>query len=95
MIKTELLRVLNKHCPGLQKSDVHSALNCIIEQIATALAHGERVEIRGFGSFNLRHRRSRLARNPKTGDAVTTQAKAVVHFKPGKDMKARVNAGRG
>jgi len=58
------------------------------------LVQDKRIEIRGFGSFNLHHRPSRMARNPKTGDAVKLPAKVAVHFKPGKDMKDRVNAAR-
>jgi integration host factor subunit beta len=60
--------------------------------MADALVQGERVEIRGFGSFDLHHRPPRIGRNPKTGETVNLPAKVAVHFKPGKDMRDRVNA---
>ena len=62
--------------------------------MADALAQGQRIEIRGFGGFDLHHRPPRSARNPKTGEAVQMPAKVALHFKPGKDMKDRVNAAR-
>jgi integration host factor subunit beta len=62
--------------------------------MAAAFVQGERIEIRGFGGFDLHHRAPRCARNPKTGEAVQLPAKVVLHFKPGKDMKDRVNASR-
>jgi integration host factor subunit beta len=74
---------------------VELGLNCILGQIANALAQGERIEIRGFGSFDLHHRPPRIARTPKTGAAVNLTAKVAVHFKPGKEMRDRVNAARG
>jgi integration host factor subunit beta len=61
---------------------------------ARSLVKGDRIEIRGFGSFDLWHRPSRIARNPKTGESVNLPAKVVTHFKPGKEMKDRVNAAR-
>jgi integration host factor subunit beta len=73
---------------------VESALNCILGQMIDALDQGERIEIRGFGSFDLRHRLPRIARNPKTGEAVNLPAKVAVHFKPGKEMRVRVDAAR-
>jgi integration host factor subunit beta len=94
VVKSELLQALNEKSSELQESDVELALNCLLTQLTEALAQGERIEIRGFGSFELRHRAPRLARNPKTGAAVKLPAKAAVHFKPGKEMKARVNAAR-
>ena len=65
------------------------------EQMIKALAQGERIEIRGFGSFSLHHRPARMSRNPKTGEAVYLPAKVAVHFKPGKEIKGRVDAMRG
>jgi len=73
---------------------VEVAVNCLLKHMADALVQGERIEIRGFGGFDLHHRAPRIARNPKTGDAVQLPAKVAVHFKPGKDMKDRVNAAR-
>jgi len=65
-----------------------------LEQMANALVQGERIEIRGFGNFDLHRRPPRIARNPKSGEAVNLPAKVVVHFKPGKDMRIRVDAAR-
>ena len=92
MIKSELVRVLNEKLPELQLGDVELAANCLLKHMTDALVQGERIEIRGFGSFDLHHRPPRIGRNPKTGEAVNLPAKVAVHFKPGKDMRDRVNA---
>ena len=92
MIKSELVRALNEKLPELQLSDVDLAVNCLLEQMADALIQGKRIEIRGFGSLDLHHRPPRIGRNPKTGAAVNLPAKIAVHFKPGKEMRDRVNA---
>jgi integration host factor subunit beta len=92
VVKSELVRALNEKLPELQVRDVELALNCILGQLANAIVQGKRIEIRGFGSFNLHHRPPRIARNPKTGEAVNLPAKVALHFKPGKEMRSRVNA---
>ena len=92
MVKSELVQTLNQKFPDLQQGDVESALNCILGQITDALVKGVRIEIRDFGSFELRHRPPRIAHNPKTGESVQLAAKVNTHFKPGKEMRARVNA---
>ena len=92
MLKSDLVNSLNEKLPELQKRDVELALNCILGQLENALVQGGRIEIRGFGSFDLRHRPSRIARNPKSGEAVHLPAKVAIHFKPGKEMRDRVNA---
>jgi integration host factor subunit beta len=89
-----MVHSLNEKFPELQQRDVELALNCILGQMADALVQGERIEIRGFGSFDLRHRPARIARNPRTGKAVNSPAKVAVHFKPGKEMRDRVDATR-
>lgn len=94
MVKSELVRELKEKLPELQQRDVELAVNCILKQMEDALAQGERIEIRGFGSFDLRHRPSRIARNPKTGESVNLSAKVALHFKPGKEMRNKVNATR-
>jgi len=94
VVKSELVSALNEKLPELQIRDVELALNCVLEQMADALVHGERIEIRGFGSFDCRHRPSRIARNPKSGESVNLPAKVAVHFKPGKKMRDRVNTAR-
>ena len=94
MIKSELVHALKEKLPELQQRDVELALNCMLKQMEDALVQGERIEIRGFGSFDLHRRPPRLARNPKTGAAVNLSAKVATHFKPGKEMRDRVNAAR-
>ena len=92
MVKSDLVNALNEKLPELQKRDVELALNCILGQLENTLVQGGRIEIRGFGSFDLRHRPPRIARNPKSGGAVHLPAKVAIHFKPGKEMRDRVNA---
>lgn len=94
MVKSELLHALNEKLPELQERDVELALNCLLGQMANALVRGDRIEIRRFGSFNLHHRAPRIARNPKTGETVNLSTKVVVHFKPGKETRDRVNTSR-
>ena len=94
VVKSELVRALNEKLPDLQARDAELAVNCILEQMVNALANGERIEIRGFGAFSKHQRAPRLARNPKTGEAFKLPAKTVVHFKPGKAMRDRVNDAR-
>jgi integration host factor subunit beta len=67
------------------------AAKSVIEQMSQALAQGERIEVRGFGSFALHFRPARMGRNPKTGEAVALPGKHVPHFKPGKELRERVN----
>ena len=91
MTKSELidrLADLQKHLAHL---DVELGVKAIIEQMSASLAEGERIEIRGFGSFSLHFRAPRMGRNPKTGDAVALPGKYVPHFKPGKSLRERVN----
>jgi integration host factor subunit beta len=94
VVKSELVSALNEKLSEFQVRDVELALNCILEQMMDALVHGERIEIRGFGGFDCRHRPSRIARNPKSGESVNLPAKVAVHFKPGKEMRDRVNTAR-
>lgn len=91
MTKSELIDVLTKQQSHLALKDVELAVKCIIEQMNQALATGERIEIRGFGSFSLRVRPPRIGRNPKTGESVALAKKHVPHFKPGKELRDRVN----
>jgi integration host factor subunit beta len=91
MNKSELIDVLaNKH-NHLSTKDIELSVKIILEQMAESLATNDRIEIRGFGSFNLHHRKARLGRNPKTGDAVALSPKYAPHFKPGKELRERVN----
>ncbi|NDY95405.1 integration host factor subunit beta [Wenzhouxiangella limi] len=93
MTKSELIDLLVAEQTHLNQTDVELAVRCIIEQLSRALAEGERIEIRGFGSFCLHYRPPRMGRNPKTGEAVALPGKHVPHFKPGKELRERVNQG--
>ncbi len=94
MTKAELIERLAKKQKHLPVKDVELAVKHTIEMMSNSLSNGERIEIRGFGSFSLHFRAPRLGRNPKTGDAVSLSGKNVPHFKPGKDLREMVNAGR-
>ena len=91
MMKSELIEILAEQQSHLAYKDVELAVRCILEQMSAALAAGERIEIRGFGSFSLHYRPPRVGRNPKTGDSVSLDGKYVPHFKPGKELRDRVN----
>jgi integration host factor subunit beta len=91
MTKSELIEIITAKQKHLPARDVELALKQILEIMSDALAQGERIEIRGFGSFSLHFRPPRLGRNPKTGEAVPLLGKHVPHFKPGKDLRERVN----
>ncbi len=94
MTKSELIETLARQQPHLALKDVELAVKCIIEQMSETLANGDRIEIRGFGSFSLHHRPPRMGRNPKTGESVSLTEKFVPHFKPGKELRDRVDASR-
>ena len=95
MTKSELIEALASRQNHLAFNDVELAVKNALEQMSQALAQGERIEIRGFGSFSLHFRPPRQGRNPKTGEAVALSGKHVPHFKPGKDLRERVNDGAG
>jgi len=91
MTKSELIELISAKQTQLSIKDVELAVKTIIEQMAETLATGERIEIRGFGSFSLHYRAPRIGRNPKTGESVGLAGKYVPHFKPGKELRDRVN----
>lgn len=91
MTKSELIEQIAQKQSQLVHRDVESAVKTILEHMAECLAAGGRIEIRGFGSFALHHRPARVGRNPKTGATVSLPAKYVPHFKPGKELRERVN----
>jgi integration host factor subunit beta len=91
MTKSELIALLATKQTYLEGQDVGLAVNAMVRHMSDALAAGERVDIRGFGSFTLHSRRPRIGRNPKTGEPVTLIGRYVPHFKPGKEMRERVN----
>ena len=91
MTKSELIENLSTKHPTLSAKEVEGIVKDILELIAQSLEEGNRIEVRGFGSFSLHHRQPRVGRNPKTGKAVDVAAKAVPHFKPGKALRDAVN----
>ena len=91
MTKSELIEILARRQSHLKAEDVDLAVKALLEMMGGALASGERIEIRGFGSFSLHYRPPRLGRNPKTGDSVALPGKHVPHFKPGKDLREKVS----
>lgn len=91
MIRSELLQALARENPGLRGEDVELVVDTFFGEIAERLAKGGRVELRGFGAFSTRQREARKGRNPRTGDAVSVPGKKVPYFKPGKEMRARLN----
>ncbi|RZQ56900.1 integration host factor subunit beta [Pseudidiomarina tainanensis] len=91
MTKSELITQLTKLYPELSPRQVEDAVKELIEQMAQYMASGGRIEIRGFGSFSLHYRAPREGRNPKTGEKVQLEAKHVPHFKPGKELRERVD----
>ena len=91
MTKSELIEALSEQHPSLPIKEVETAVKSIIDNMAECLSSGERIEIRGFGSFSLHYRAPRVGRNPKTGESVELGAKYVPHFKPGKELRERVD----
>ncbi len=89
--KSEMIEMLAAEQPQLAYRDVELAVKGLLECMADALASGERIEVRGFGSFSLHYRPARVGRNPKTGAAVGVPDKHVPHFKPGKELRERVD----
>ena len=94
MIKSKLIAGLAAEMTGLSEKQINDAVNCILELMTDSLLNNQRIEIRGFGSFSLHYRPPRNAHNPKTGEKVTTVAKYTPHFKPGKELRERVNESR-
>jgi len=90
MTRSELIAVLAQRFPNLVVKDAEIAVKEILGAIERSLSQGDRIEIRGFGSFGLNHRPARTGRNPKSGEAVPVPAKYVPHFNPGKEMRERV-----
>lgn len=90
--KSEIIDLLFEKQPHLAHRDAELVVKHIIDDMVAALVSGDRVEIRGFGSFALHHRAARVGHNPKTGETVNVSDKFVPHFKPGKDLREKVNA---
>lgn len=93
MTKSELIEKMAEQQEQLSVKDIELSVKMMLEYMSQVLAAGERIEIRGFGSFSLHYREPRQGRNPKTGETVSLKGKYVPHFKPGKELRARVDAG--
>jgi len=91
MTKSELIERIAEQQEQLSVKDIELAVKMILEYMSQFLSTGERIEIRGFGSFSLHYREPRTGRNPKTGESVSLEGKYVPHFKPGKELRDRVN----
>lgn len=91
MIRSELVQKLCEAHPDLAPREVEAIVTTFFDEIVKRLAEGGRVELRGFGAFSTRARDARTGRNPRTGDTVSVDAKRVPYFKPGKEMRARLN----
>jgi integration host factor subunit beta len=92
--RTELVERIAQRMADLPIKDVDLAVRTVINQLTDSLANGQRIEIRGFGGFSVRERQPRIGRNPKTGETVKLQQRHIIHFKPGNDMRERVDVGR-
>lgn len=95
MIKSELIQKIAAANPHLFHRDVERIVNVVFDEIVDALANGNRVELRGFGAFTVKHRGSRQGRNPRTGDPVDVDEKFVPFFKAGKELRERLNTSAG
>jgi integration host factor subunit beta len=92
MIRSELLQALGKQNPDMRGDEIERVVDVFFDEIGKRLAEGGRVELRGFGAFSTREREPRKGRNPRTGENVDVPGKRVPYFKPGKDMRQRLNA---
>lgn len=94
MTRSELIENIAYRQSMLSPKDVELAVKAILEHMSQVLSEGGRVEVRGFGSFCLHYRRPRMGRNPRTGEPVPLPGKHVPHFKPGKELRERVDGGK-
>lgn len=95
MVRSELIEQLGRKLEGLSPKDIETAVKMLQEKMIDSLANGDRIEVRGFGSFSLHYRKPKMARNPKSGDPVPLPGRHVVHFKPGQELREKVNCGSG
>ena len=91
MIRSELIQIIADENPHLYQRDVERIVNTVFSEITEALAKGDRVELRGFGAFSVKLRDARMGRNPRTGETVKVESKAVPFFKTGKLLRDRLN----
>ena len=94
MIKSEIITSLSKQLTHLPEKVIADSVNHIIDHMSNTLSHGNRIEVRGFGSFSVRYHPPRNAHNPKTGEKVKADAKYTPHFKPGKELREKVDASK-
>ena len=92
MTKSELIAKLAEQNPHLYQRDVERIVSTIFDEITSALARGDRVELRGFGAFSVKERGSRIGRNPRTGEAVQVESKFIPYFKTGKQLREKLNS---
>jgi integration host factor subunit beta len=95
MTKSELIAEISAKFPEMEFQNIELAVNCILTHMTKALEKGERIEVRGFGSFDLHHHSPKLGRNPRTGESLHIPVKSIIRFKAGKQMRDRVNATHG
>ena len=93
IVKSKLLKQLSNNYPNFLKKDLEKFTNIILSEIKRALRRGDRVELRGFGAFSIKERGPRIGRNPKNGERVAVPQKKSVYYKPGKELKERINSG--
>ena len=94
LIKSQLIAELSKQLSYIPEKDIMLSVNHILNIMGDTLSNGDRIEIRGFGSFSLHYRPPRRAHNPKTGEKLLTEPKYAAHFKPGKELRDEINANR-
>lgn len=93
MNKSDLIENLTRKLNHFSRDDIEQSVKNILELMSQSLSNGERIELRGFGSFTLHHRPARIGRNPKTGEAIPLPARFIPHFKPSVELRKRVNEG--
>jgi len=94
LIKSQLIAELSKQLSYIPEKDIMLSVNQVLNLMGDTLSNGDRIEIRGFGSFSLHYRPPRRAHNPKTGEKLMTEAKHAAHFKPGKELRDQINSNR-
>jgi integration host factor subunit beta len=92
MTRSELVDVIKGQCPDLENKDVENAVNLFFSEIITGLTSGQRIELRGFGSFSIKSRSPRAARNPRTGEKVEIGSRLLPYFKTGKELNILINS---
>jgi integration host factor subunit beta len=92
LIKSQLIQIITEKNPHLFQRDVERIVATIFNEITNSLSNGKRVELRGFGAFSVQKRKERVGRNPRTGEAVMVEAKAIPRFKTGKELRLKLNS---